>query len=528
MKKTFTYILAILILTFPNIAFSQAGTIDKSFGNNGIVTTYKVIDYYYSTCSVLQNDGKILVGGNTYINMKNDLTDFAILRYNLNGTLDSSFNLIGKSILKIGTSHDNLTSIAIQQDGKIIVAGYSHVNDSELTLVLVRFNLNGTLDSTFGNYGIVKSQYGKNGDFLYSIVLQQDGKIIVAGKSNIYNFDNYEYKFALTRYTPNGNIDSSFGKNGKIITIIGYEAIGYAVKLQSNGKIILVGSSKKGYYEKLNFTIARYNNDGILDSTFGKDGVTITSIGDVGDEISSVSILNDDKIIVAGTSFKFNGKSYDHEIALAKYNSNGTLDRTFGENGVIITPINGLSDLTNNSMVIQKNGKILLTGSSYNDSTKVIFLLRYNINGKLDITFGNKGIVLTQIGTKAGGTSINLQKDEKIIVAGYTNINGDIESIIVRYNNYITDVEETPSYSKSSIEISPNPFSAQTVLKLPEFITSGSLSVFNMFGQEVLRQENISGESITLKRENLPVGVYMMQISKANEIVAMDKLIIVD
>lgn len=529
MKNMFTYYFAILTLTIPYFAFSQAGTIDKSFGNNGIVFTKVGSSGFYEKAIAIQNDGKIILagaGGNFIA------SDFVLVRYNTNGKLDISFGNNGEVITPIAKNNnqsnenDFINSIAIQLDGKIIAVGKTDngINDD---FAIVRYNIDGTIDSTFNNNGIVITNFGTANSEAKSVAIQMDGKIVVTGVT--YDTITLKNNLVLVRYLTDGRLDETFGKLGKVITSTGQNhRYMKSVKLQKDGKIVVAGTIYNGIND--DFSIMRFTLDGKLDNTFGINGIVTTSIDKYYEAIFSLDIQNDGKIVVAGL-VEFENNKFD--FALARYDTNGLLDNTFGKNGIVTTDIVNFDDFAS-SLKIQNDGKILVAGSIYLGSNSTFgfdgAIVRYDQHGKIDQSFGNNGKILLNLdNSTTSNYSLEIQNDGKILIAGtYSENTFPLYFVVSRYNNDITDVETTPNNTKSSLEISPNPFSIQTVLKLPEYLTSGSLTVFNMFGQEVLRQENISSGSITLKRENLPVGVYMIQISKANEIVAMEKLIIVD
>jgi len=218
-----------------------------------------------------QPDGKLVAAGTTYINYG---TDFALARYNSDGTLDSSFGNGGKVTLNFGP-WDQGTSVAVQQDGKIVIAGGA--NNVYTDFGLARYNSDGTLDSSFGVSGIVitqfeSPQFGHVSATPYSMVLQQDGKIVLAGVGNIDGGEG----FALARYNSNGTLDPSFGTGGKVTTEFGTLQQGFSwafansLALQVDGKIVAAGSAYLGQSE--NFALVRYNSDGTLDSSFGTSG----------------------------------------------------------------------------------------------------------------------------------------------------------------------------------------------------------------------------------------------------------------
>jgi uncharacterized delta-60 repeat protein len=400
--------------------YNENGSLDTTFDGDGKLTTAIGTSFDEGNSVAFQNDGKILVAG--YSRNGND--DFALARYNTNGSLDTTFDGDGKLITEIGTSQDYANGVAIQSDGKIVVAGQSY-NGSNYDFALVRYNTNGSLDSTFDGDGKLTTAIGLADDHAYSIAIQSDGKVVVAGQS--YNGSNYD--FALTRYNTNGSLDTDFDEDGKLTTSIGNSHDqAFSVALQSDGKIVVAGTSYNG--SDYDFALTRYNANGSLDTTFDDDGLLITTIGNSTDLASSVAIQSDGKIVAAGWSIN-GGKS---EFALTRYNANGTLDTTFHEDGKLTTAF-GTSDGHAFSIAIQSDGKIVAGGGSYNGASTNFALARYSSDGSLDTTFDQDGRLTTAIGTFSDqARSVAIQSDGKIVAAGnsYNGIHNKF--VLARYN----------------------------------------------------------------------------------------------
>src|SRR6185503_10246187 len=180
----------------------------------------------YGFAVTIQPNGKIIVAGASW-GVNND--DFALARYNSNGSLDTTFDTDGKTTTPIGSGDDYGRAVALQSDGKIVVAGTSF-NGSNNDFALARYNSTGSLDTTFDTDGKVTTSFGSGEDFGRGVAIQSDGKIVVAGHS--------DGKFALTRYNNNGSLDMTFDTDGKVTTTIGAGDFGFAVALQPDGKIL--------------------------------------------------------------------------------------------------------------------------------------------------------------------------------------------------------------------------------------------------------------------------------------------------
>ena len=284
--------------------YNTDGSLDSSFDSDGKVTT-TIGEADYATSVVVQSDGKIVVAGSSATGGD---SNFALIRFNTDGSLDLSFDSDGKVTTPIGSSIDEAYSVAIQSNGKIVVAGYAD-NGAQRVFAVARYNTDGSLDSSFNSDGKVTTAIGSD-DLAKSVAIQSDGKIVVAGSSSNGSNDD----FALIRYNTDGSLDSSFASDGKAITVFGSSGeSANSVALQSDGKIVVAGSSDNGAQRV--FAVARYSADGSLDSSFDSDGKVTTAIGS-GDFAFSVAIQSDGKIVVVGSST--NG-SYDDDFAILRY-----------------------------------------------------------------------------------------------------------------------------------------------------------------------------------------------------------------
>ena len=400
--------------------YNPDGSLDNSFGTNGIVTT-PIGDKDDKIFSIaLQSDGKIVAGG-SYIDSL--YWNFAVVRYNPDGSLDNSFGTNGIVTTSIGPRHDVINTVLIQPDGKIIAVGYSY-NGENYDFAVVRYNPNGFLDDTFGNDGIVTTPVGTGNDAAYPAVLQSDGRIIAA----CYSHNGHDEDFALVRYNPNGTPDNTFGENGIVVTQVGTgkDRI-YSLAVQNDGKIVAAGHSVSSTSD---FAVARYKEDGSIDESFGSNGITITPVGTLGDLVFSVLVQGDGKIVAAGYSVQGGNNNF----AVVRYNENGTKDNSFGEYGIVTTPV-GMEESKAYSVKIQNDGKIVAAGYTLNEGTYNFAVVRYNPDGSPDISFGTGGIVITQIGpSNSIAYSLAIQKDGKIIIGGKSSNGSNNDFCLARYN----------------------------------------------------------------------------------------------
>jgi len=507
-----------------SILFAQPGSLDLSFGTSGIVLTNIGISDDWGRASALQVDGKIIIVGSS---KNNDLTnDFILIRYNNDGSIDSDFGVNGLVNTSFGLFDDVANAISIQTDGKIIVAGHSY-NGTNNDIAIARYNTDGSLDITFDNDGKTITSIGNGPESAQALMIQNDGKIVVTG----YAYNGFNYDFALVRYNIDGSLDSTFDTDGKVVSHLGIGSDrGLAIAQQSDNKIVIGGYSIGANFS--DFALLRYNPNGSLDSTFDNDGKVLTRIGNFNDIIYGIAIQSDGKIIAAGVTDSGTTNSTYNNFAIIRYNINGSLDSTFATNGIASIDFANNNDIAK-SVAIQNDNKIIIAGTSYNiESINDFALLRLNSNGTIDNTFGNNGkvtSVLTNSDSETANTVL-LQNDGKIILTGgsYSFNTDNYVFAIARYNNDIFLDLDHIKMKTFNVEISKNPFTEAAVIKSNTFLENATLSIYNNFGQLVRKLDNLFGESVFIDRDNLSSGLYLFQLKNKNEIIFNEKIIIAD
>ena len=414
---------AIMLTWFisPQVAQAAAGDLDPTFGIGGMVMT----DLNHSTdianAVAVQADGKLVVVGEAY--KQNDFSgeDFVVTRYNPDGTLDTTFGRGGK----VRTDFPGLaavpSSVVIQPDGKIVVAGgafplFTFLGNFEL----VRYNPNGSLDRSFGSGGIVTTTFPE-GSYASAVALQPDGKIIAAGTVFVDFIigESSNTDFALARYNSDGSPDATFGNGGQVSTdFVGLEDDAFSVLIQPDGKIVAVGSANNPatYYD---FAAARYLSNGTIDTTFGIAGKVSTDFGDQNfDRARSAALQPDGRIVAAGFAISQNGGVQN--FAVARYTSTGVLDTTFSGDGKNQIDFGDCCQSAN-KVLLQSDGKIITVGyANTEDSDSDFLLARLNPRGSLDASFGVGGKVRTSFGDLNGGANgAALQADGKIVAVGF-------------------------------------------------------------------------------------------------------------
>jgi len=340
------------------------------------------------------------------------------------GTLDSTFGNSGLVIIDVNNS-DEAYSLAVQPDGKILVAGYTSAGSADF--LLLRLNVDGTPDNSFGSGGAVQTDFFQNTDYAEEVLQQPDGKIVLAGRAR--NNTSSGYDFAAARYLPNGTPDSSFGLNGKVSTPVTMSIDwGYSSALQPDGKLLISG------YSSADAILVRYNTDGSLDTSFNGSGIVYSGISSGGtDEGWFVLVQPDGKILTGGRTW--DSISNYSAFGIARHHSDGSLDTAFGAGGKVVTNIGSGDDIAYDA-ALQPDGKVILAGyaAAWNNSSANAALVRYNTDGSLDNTFGNGGMITFPIGANpyAAMHTITLQPDGKIVVGGKSGPTANMDACLVR------------------------------------------------------------------------------------------------
>ncbi len=494
-------------------ALSQSGEIDKTFGSDGIFCPYKdLLDgrIMGHNSFIVQPDNKFLVTGALYT--PDNLGDVLILRCNPDGGLDSSFGQGGYASLDIERLHNNGMALALQMNNKIVIA--ATIGNK---IGVIRYNSDGTIDNRFAHVGYkvfdIQDDY-KNFDDVHAVVIQKDQKIVVAGSSG----DMYDENFFIIRLNSSGTFDTTFGNSGKVLFDINGEVdVLRDMLIQPDGKIITAGytSALNGHQD--DFLVARHLCDGNIDTSFNKKGYNITDVP--GDYFLcwcySIGIQNDGKIIAVGAG-RFGALVVDN--ILIRYNSNGTLDRSFGDNGIVITELGNFDGWSTN-LVFQPDNKILVSGyyRVLNDQNVIIY--RYNYDGSLDLSFGFGGYTDIDLGRHEDAAISLAFQSNKLLVAAIGDESFSVIRFLLDFN--VNKHEYTIKSNKALI--SPNPIKKDGVIKY-DLQKSGytNIYLFDLKGNllekildNVYRFEGQNIENINLNPEILP-GIYFIMIKNNN------------
>jgi uncharacterized delta-60 repeat protein len=387
-----------------------AGMLDGTFGQGGLVTTDMGMQPTSNSAQAVavQADGKIVVVGTT-IQPGPRGTDFAVARRNADASPDTSFGANGNVALDFGSFNDFASCVAVQSDGKILVAGSSIRSDAAVNdFAVARLNGDGSLDTSFGSDGIVTISFAfqSGSSSVKGLTVQSDGRIVLAGVSQQVTGTD----FAVARLNgADGSLDTSFDGDGKVTIDFGSSSeITTGVALQTDGKIVVVGTSQG------NFAVARLSGDGSLDTSFDDDGKQTIDFGASSfDTAYGVAMQSDGKIVVAGDA-----RTAHDRFAVFRLNSNGSLDTSFAGGGVTIDF--GSFGAVAYSVTVQSDGKIVLAGHAAQSANGRDFAVaRLNDNGTLDVNFDGDGKQTIDFGSsEESSTGVVVQSDGKIVVVG--------------------------------------------------------------------------------------------------------------
>jgi uncharacterized delta-60 repeat protein len=413
----------VVVSTIVNNSFNQAPLL-TSGGGSGMATTDFGSLSAQARSVVVQADGKIVVDGYTQDAQKGGGYISELVRYNADGSIDTTFGIGG--IVSSGPGFATGSGVAIQAGGRIVTSGA--VFGSPNHFALARYDSNGSIDTSFGTGGKVVTDFGSTVPF--GLLIQPNGKIVLAGGAN------GSLDFGVARFNTDGSFDASFGTGGKVTTNFGgTSAAGYGVARAPDGKIVVAGIKEfVGAGFDYDFAVARYNDDGSLDTTFGVGGKVTTDFASTDDIPYSVAVQTDGKIVVSGITDPGAAANF----GLVRYNVDGSLDASFGTGGKVATDF-GANFEAGNGVTIQADGKIVDAGFSFLGSFNVDFALaRYNSDGSLDTSFGTGGKVTTAFGlNNEEAISVVVQPDGKIVVAGSTSAGPGTgaDYAVVRYNS---------------------------------------------------------------------------------------------
>lgn len=476
------HLLIILLLLFPFVNFSQDGSLDSSFGDNGYVFSEFFGLYNYPKQIIQQNDGKTLVLG--IIEDQNTNYSNSITRYLPSGGIDLSFGDNGSIYSDFGYRK----SIAIQEDNKILNGADYYVEGEEKNFLIKRYLPDGTLDDSFGDNGIVVFNIGH--DILENILIQSDGKIIAYGVSEIDN----EYYSTIIRLLPDGSLDNIFGNNGVVSTFISenYFTTGGGL-FKSNGKLLLLMRITNDDSLKL----YQFLNDGELDITFNDNGIKEIDINSTNlSGTIGFTQTNIGAILLAYTSLGTQNDTVDSN--LLKLNDSGDIDLNFGNNGVV-----NFGSFIPNRIFVQENNKILIGGGNPFFEGASVLIKRLLDNGSVDNSF-------SVISSDFQYSDFILQNNGKITWIGNTYIfSGPSMYVLARYNNNPLGIEDQ---QLENVSVYPNPSNGVFKIKHDYLVKETPYQIFDITGK-LIQTGKLSGEQTHIDLIQVQSGVYLLNAS---------------
>jgi uncharacterized delta-60 repeat protein len=403
-----------LIPGFSPPAAAAPGDLDPSFDGDGRVTTDVTRRGDFSIGMALQQDGKIItagIAGNRGSNPK-----FALVRYNGDGTLDSTFGGDGKVTTDFTPRTDAANVVTVDPDGKIVAAGVAGRAGPNPRFALARYNSDGTLDTSFSGDGKLATDFSRHYDSARDVAIDADSKIVAAGTVDWGRNPN----FGVARYNPDGSLDTSFSADGKVtVDVSGRGDNAFGMVIQLDGTIVVVGEAGfGGNRTDSRFALVRLATDGAMDTLFSSDGKALTQFTRRFDVALDVALDDDSKIVAVGAAGAWANKRF----ALARYHSDGSLDTSFSGDGRVMTDLTPNHD-DGGGVAIQQDGRIVVAGHvGYRlrlRSNSAFGLARYSSDGSLDTSFGEDGTTITNFTRRDDfAVSVAIQSDEKIIAAG--------------------------------------------------------------------------------------------------------------
>lgn len=438
MQRFFVYLakrievgLALLVMAFSCPAFSESEVhLDQTFAGKGVAKITFGPGKNWAIAGATQLDGKIIIAGS--VNYKGHLAAIALARTNPNGTPDNEFGNNGVVVTKVGINSRS-TAVGIMPDGRIVVAGWAFVERGKEGITLAMYNVDGTLDSRFGDEGLLILPMEYSAAYVYSLAVQLDGKVVIGGKITIrkeYTDQQFvrsipnDHVF-LARLNGNGSFDASFGTNGVVVTDVGGGNVRITgLALQQDGKLIAAGTRQKNPNSSL--VLARYNANGSLDERFGVEGLAHRTMEKGRYSSPTISTLPDGRIYLIG-GYSLQDDSW---LLLSRLHDDGSPDLAFGETGTITTKTKfwRYSDFI---PVLRPDGKILISGMSVRPLKPgqsqppfyySVGIARFLPSGGADNSFGKDGMHVVSIGAVTDKPAyMTAQENGRIVIVGYSD-----------------------------------------------------------------------------------------------------------
>ena len=515
--KNFKVWFSVFFLFLMNVNFAQSGVLDLTFDTDGIVlTSFENSNSQIQSVLILPDD-RIVAGGTI---SKNGNSNFGLARYKDNGALDTSFGNAGKVLVDFPETMI-MSSMVLQSDGKIIEGGSLINSDNTRSeFVLVRHNSDGTLDTNFGTNGRVITHISAAFNKLTSLALLKNGKILALGStSDEFSFSN----FALAKYNTDGTLDATFGEFG--IKSLPLQTWNYGNTITTfNDKILISGKTSPGFNPvsgfDYDFAILRLNSNGSYDPFFGNSGSVVVGYPDANEQAMCLKVFPDGKILVAGEF-----KAHNYSLMMTSLSANGQINADFGLDGISLTQLPNQFLEAVQMQVDGKilATEYQPTGGCCSADIKLIRLLD---NGVYDASFGTNGIVTVNfLNENNQANAITMQPDGKIIIGGISGNQINSDFALARFDSKIELSNSDFAFANRSFSVFPNPINKSVTLDLklviPENLT---VDLYDSFGRKIsnLIQNTDFPAGNTMQKlelpESLSKGVYFLSISNVQVI----------
>ena len=519
MKRRIAILTVALVATIWSSRVSaQAGSLDPTWGKNGIVQTQllETLDVLRNVC--VQPDGKVVAMGSSLEGViQTGTKKVAFARYNPDGNLDTGFGKDGILILDISPVYGNFAwEGEILSDGKIVACGYTFDDSNiEAKLLVIRLTKDGKLDPTFGTNGFTLDEFPIKNPMAERLVVQKDGKIVIGG----YYGDN----IMTIRYDVNGKRDKTYGTDGMcVIKINNANSFVKGMDIQDDGKIVVAGPyPHTDVTTKWKWFVTRIGTEGKIDKSFGEDGfVFLHDIGRGDDWATALKIQSDGKIVVGGHSWDENLPVLQYSTAIVRLNKDGSIDKTFGKDGLarnrFTTDVNSnlLADI-----VIAPNGNIYAAISNYiyidanGKLQRDLGIMSLTKDGALNTAFGTNGFVSTDVnGGEDDAISLAFTPNRKIVLGGTSYTDIGCKFTILRYNTDVETGYEQPftdaDNNGKSFEVYPNPTKDILNINAKGIGSSYKVQIVDMTGAIVMTADNAK----TVNTSTLSTGNYIIRL----------------
>ena len=493
----------LLLVISAGPVFCQPGTLDPTFGNGGSVLRQLSGSNDEGRAIAIQADGKIVVACYT----PTGAGDIVLLRYTPDGEPDNSFGIEGLVNISFGTGLDQVNAMKIQPDGKIVIAGYSQIGGQNL-IALARLDGNGNLDTSFSSDGLATFAITLTSltssctdQFGQDLTLRPDGRMVVTGFCQTNNTSDWIVALGLTSEgeLDNGGFNAPRGQHIRDIGLDAQNDQGWACVLRADGSFVQAGMSVGP--TGFDYVLAKFGADG----EYSPFDYTRTDMGSSSDLATSIVDMPGGRLVLVGIT--------DGGWGLAGYTAAGSGDGSFGTNARVILPVGSFSNSVGQA-ILHPWDKILVVGTSSNSSNDShLTIVRFLYNGDLDPTFDGDGIVRTLIeGGVAKANCVALQADGKIVVAGWARSGTNNAVMVARFENDFSTGQQFGHLATSDLSVFPVP--CFQTLTIGGTRAGGTLVVRDATGRIVLTGTTTQ-ERTSLGTEALAMGTYTVHIGSS-------------